>query len=329
MKKKILIAIFFASIMLILPTTSALKTSFNEEPEDFEILLNEEDEKEIRSLISSENGYVENELNKIISDEGTLKFEELEDIYEDYITTDDSSVIESDSWDWILDRLGWVYITLEQVITIYNDAMALYYEITQGSQIFQSWYQSIVNLRQVWQTFKQAPLNFVNIKNLLNSAIDLLNATIDVVQYLSSQELINQLEILTTDVQAFITFLQSNPWYEPIIIYGSVSGVSEPVTISVKSDSETTISNYNLSYATEDAALSWFVHKCEITASYKEKTITKNRFAFSMGKIEYNIDEEDFNSKVKEKTFFRNFDFTKINQIFLRIFENLGITLKI
>ena len=329
MKKKILIAVFFATIMLILPTTSAVKTKSNKNPSGFEIPLNEEDEKELRFLISREIEDVENELNRVVSDDGSLKFEELEEIYEEYIETGDPSVIESDSWDWILDRLGWVYITLEQVTTIYNDAINLYYEITQGATVFQNWYQSIVDLRQAWQTFKQEPVNFDNIRNLLNSVIDLVNATIDVVEYLSSQDLINQLETLIDDTQALVSFLKGNPWHEPIIIYGTVSGVSEPVTISVNSDSETTISNYNLSYATKDASLSWFVHKCEITASYKEKTITKNRFAFSMGKIEYNIDEEDFNSKVKEKTFFRNFDFTKINQIFLRIFENLGITLEI
>ncbi len=327
MKKKILIAVFFATIMLFLPTTSAVKTESNKNPDGFEIPLNEEDEKELRFLISSESEPVENELNRILSEDGSLKFEELEDLYEEYIETGDASVIESDSWDWILERLGWVYITLEQVITIYNDAMDLYYEITQGATVFQNWYESIVDLRQSWQNFKQEPFNFDNIRNLLNAAIDLIYATIDVIDYLSSQELMTKLETLIDDTQAFVTFLQENPWNEPIIIYGAVSGVSEPVTISVKSDVETATDDYNLSYSTEDAALSWFVHKCEITASYKDQTISKNRFAFSMGKIEFNIDEEDFNSKSKEKTVLENLVFTKISQFILSLFGNFGINI--
>ena len=54
MKKKIIIAIFFATIMLMLPTTSALKTSCNKNNEGFNIPLSEEDEKELRILISRE-----------------------------------------------------------------------------------------------------------------------------------------------------------------------------------------------------------------------------------------------------------------------------------
>lgn len=331
MKKKILIACFFATIMLMLPVTSAIKTSIDKNNDGFDIPLSEEDEKELRILISKETRDVENELDRILTDEGKLKIEELEDIYENYLETGDSSVIESDSWDWVLDRLGWIYITLEHVLTIYNDAMALYNEITKGSQVVQNWYQSVLNLRDAWQIFKQNPVNFNNIKNLLTAAIDLLYATIELVEYVTSQELVDSLNTFITDVQAFITFLQNNPWNEPIIVYGTVTNVDEPVTISVKSDTETTIEDYDLTYITSDSSLSWFVHKCVITSEYKDKKITENRFAFSMGTIEYNVDEEDFKAKSKEKTLFDH-DleiFTKIHLFILKIFVSLGLKLQI
>jgi len=324
MKKKILIAIFFATIMLMLPLSSVAKTTNINNNEGFNIPLSEEDEKELRFLISIEEEEVENELNRILTDEGSLKIEELEEIYEEYIETGDSSVIESDSWDWILDRLGWIYITLEKVITIYNDAMALYGEITQGSQVVQNWYQGVLGFRESWQNFKQNPLNFNNITNLLTAAINLLYATIDLIEYVSSQDLIDALNSLMADVQDFITFLQNNPWEEPITIYGIVTNVDEPVTITVFSDTATTNSDYNLIYTTSDSSLPWFVHKCEISAEYKDKTITENRYAFSMGKIEFNIDEEDFNAKFKEKNlFFEIMDIFPAIQIFFKIFANI------
>ncbi len=323
MKKKIIIAVFFAAILALLPATSAVKTSLNKSNEGFEIPLSEEDEKELRFLILNEEKIVENELSNILTEDGKLKIDDLEEIYEEYVQTGDSSVIQSDSWDWILDRLGWVYFTLEYVVTIYNDAMAIYYEITQGTQVVQDWYQSVLDLRDAWQLFKQKPLNFNNIKNLLTSAIDLIYATINVIEYISSQEIINHLNALITDVEAFVAFLQNDPWNEPIIIYGNVTGVDESVTISVKSDSETTMDEYSLVYTTSDAALSWFVHKCEITSEYKDKSFTKNKFAFSMGKIEFNIDEEDFKAKSKDTEnliFFDNFEF-------LRLFDFLNLKL--
>ena len=324
MKRRIIIATFFAIIMLLLPAASAVKTNTKKIDEDFEIPLGEEDEKEIRTLISNEENEIENELNKILTDEGKLKIEELANIYEDYIDTGDSSVIDSDSWSWILDRLGWIYFTMEQAITIYYDAITLYNEITEGAQVFQDWYQSISNFRSAWQNFINEPLNFDNIYNLLTSAINLLQDTIDVLEYLSSQELIDAMGFLIEDIQEFVTFLQNDPWNEPITIYGSVTGVDDTVTISVKSDSVTTTDEYNLSYTTADAALSWFVHRCQITAEYKDKSFTKNRFAFSMGKIEFNINEEDFNAISKEKTDSYNiFIFSMIHVLFSKIFKNM------
>lgn len=152
-----------------------------------------------------------------------------------------------------------------------------------------------------------------------------MNASIDVLQYLNSQELYESMETLITDIQEFATFLQNDPWNQPVTIYGTVTNIDESVTITVKSDSVVTSGNYNLTYITSDAALSWFVHRCKITAEYKDKSFTKNRFAFSMGKIEFNIDEEDFKAKSKEyRFFFETTDiFPDIHLLISKLFTNI------
>lgn len=331
MRKKIIIAVFFATIMLMLPLTSAMKISNNKDDSAFEIELSEEDEKELRSLITNEIEEVRNELNRTLTDDGKLKFEEIENIYENYVKTDDSSVIESDSWEWILDRLGWIYLTVEQVITIYNDALAIYSELQQGINVVENWYNSVLDLRDTWQAFKQNPLNFNNIKNLLNAVIDVVEATIALIDYITSQDLQQVLNTFLEDLNDFVAFLKSNPWAEPITIYGTVTNVDGSVTISVKSDSQTTMDDYNISYTTADSSLSWFVHKVTITAEYKDRKFAEDKFAFSMGKIEHNIDKNDFKAKSKEKIFFEhNLDFfSKINLFISRIFKNIFLDLSI
>jgi hypothetical protein len=98
----------------------------------------------------------------------------------------------------------------------------------------------------------------------------------------------------------FRDFLNSNPWLQPITIKGNVTGFDDSVTISVKSDSVTTTGYYELNYTTDDKAMPWFVHNCEITANYQDKTDTKNRYAFSMGIIEEDYVPSDFNAKSKQ-----------------------------
>lgn len=280
--------------MLLLPCTSA-----------FEMPLSEYDKVELKSLINNENDYNQEKLKNIITYNKTsynlvLDLNEVERIYESYVLTGDNSVINSDSWDWIIERLGWIYLTIDQVSTLYYSGIAIYYEILEGSQVVQAFFDNIQNFRTSWQAFKTNPLKFSTIKNLILSTVDLLTATIDLLDYITSNELKEKILNFADQIQIFRNFLDSNPWLQPITIKGNVTGFDESVTISVKSDSITTTDYYELEYSTDDTAIPWFVHKCIITANYLDKTDIKNRYAFSMGIIEEDYTPSDFNIKSKQ-----------------------------
>jgi len=294
MKRKYLIVGLFTIIMLLVPCTSA-----------FEMPLSGEDKVELRALINNENTNNKEILNDIIvynetTFNLTLDLNEVERIYENYLLTGDDSVINSESWNWVVQRLGWIYLTIEQVTTLYNTGMALFYEILQGASTVQAFFNSIQGFRAAWQAFKANPLNFLKIKNLISSTIDLLNATINLLEYITQNALKEAMQIFADQVQVFKDFLDSDPWLQPITIKGNVTGLDDSVTISVKSESVTTTGYYELDYKTDDASMPWFVHKCAITATYQNKTDTKNRYAFSRGVIEEDYVPSDFNVKSKQ-----------------------------
>ena len=294
MKRKYLIVGLFTIIILLVPCTSA-----------FEMPLSDEDKVELKALINDENANNKDTLNDIIVYNETtfnlaIDLDKVERIYENYFLTGDDSVINSESWDWLVGRLGWIYLTIEQVVTLYNTGMVLFYEILQGTSAVQAFFNRIQGFRAAWQAFKANPLNFLKIKNLISSTIDLLDATINLLEYITQNALKEAIQIFTNQVQVFRNFLDSKPWLQPITIKGNVTGFDNSVTISVKSDSVTTTGYYELDYTTNDAAMPWFVHKCVITATYQNKTDTKNRYAFSMGVIEEDYVPSDFNVKSKQ-----------------------------
>ena len=294
MKRKYLIVGLFTIIMLLVPCTSA-----------FEMPLSDKDKVELRTLINNENANNKETLNDIIVYNETtfnlaLDLDKVERIYENYLLTGDDSVINSESWNWVVQRLGWIYLTIEQVTTLYNTGLALFYEILQGASTVQAFFNSIQGFRAAWQAFKANPLNFLKIKNLISSTIDLLNAAINLLEYITQNVLKEAIQIFIDQVQVFRDFLASDPWLQPITIKGNVTGFDDSVTISVKSDSVITTGYYELDYKTDDAAIPWFVHKCAITATYQDKTDTKNRYAFSMGVIEEDYVPSDFNVKSKQ-----------------------------
>lgn len=294
MKIKYLIVGLFTVIMLLVPITSA-----------FEMPLSNEDKVELRTLINNENINNKETLNDIIVYNDTsynlaLDLDEVERIYEHYLLTGDESVINSESWAWVVNRLGWIYITIEQVVILYNTGMALFYEIIKGASAVQAFFNGIQAFRAAWQVFKAKPLSFLNIKNLISSTIDLLDAAINLLEYVTQNALKEAIQIFADQVQEFRDFLNSNPWLKPITIKGNVTGFDDSVTISVKSDSVTTTGYYELNYTTYDKTMPWFVHNCEITATYQDKTDTKNMYAFSMGIIEEDYVPSDFNVKSKQ-----------------------------
>jgi hypothetical protein len=161
MKRKYLIVGLFTIIMLLVPCTSA-----------FEMPLSDEDKVELRTLINNENANNIETLNDIIVYNETtynlaIDLDEVERIYENYVLTGDYSVINSESWDWVVNRLGWIYITIEQVVILYNTGMALFYEIIQGASAVQAFFNGIQAFRAAWQAFKTKPLSFLNINHQL------------------------------------------------------------------------------------------------------------------------------------------------------------------
>jgi hypothetical protein len=294
MKREYLIIFLFSLIMLLVPCTSA-----------FEMPLSDDDKVELKSLINNENANTQDTLNEImVYNESThnlaLDLDEVEKIYENYFLTGDDSVITSDSWDWLVKRLGWIYLTIEQVVTIYYSGIAIYYEILEVSEALQNFFNSIQVFRDAWQAFKAFPLFFSEIKNLITSTINLLIATITLLDYVTSNTIIQKIIDFADQVQAFRDFLNNDPWLQPILIKGNITGFDDNVTISVKSESITSPGYYELNYNTNDTIIPWFVHKCVITATYKDKTSSKNRYAFSMGIIEEDYVPSDFNSKSKQ-----------------------------
>ena len=307
MRKKMIIAGFFVTLLLMVPCISAFEMNLtNDQKKNLEILINNEDEP------------VRSELEELITEDGSLNIDELELILEDAILTGDYTILETDPWNWIIDRLGWVYITVDYVLNIYYAGMELYGQITDTTNTVTQWFESIQNIRAAWQAFKADPINFQNIVDLINSVIDLLNKTIDLLEEVQSDDLINSFNNFKDSVIDFKTYLEGSPWDNPITIYREVTGVTEAVTISTHSDSTSTMTNYSITYDTTEASMSWFVHKCEVTADYKDKTKAKSGYAFSMGSINIDWKEADFTAKSKTSA---KLPFTNLNMVVFKLLE--------
>ena len=312
MKKKIIIASIFATILMLVPATSA-----------FQMPMTTNDKEELKREIDEETQDVQEILNGIITAEGALNIDELECIYEEYILTGDDSVLNSDPWDWVLERLGWVYLTMEQVIEIYNTGMNLYNRLNQGIQIVQNWYDSIVAFRSAWQAFKENPVNFQTIVDLINGAINLLEKTLDLIDYVGSESLQNALTAFSNSVTDFINFIQSNPWAQPITITGELTNFDGSVTVSVPGDSATEEDSYELSFQTSGANMPWFVHKVTVNAEYETKSTSNSAYAFSMGTIEMDFARSDFKALEKNTMTHQYRIIEALQTLFNGIFKNI------
>lgn len=316
MKKKIVIACFFAILMLLLPGASA-----------FNMPLTQRDKTELETIIEDEPVGIQESFGDLINPDGSLNVDEVEQIYEEFYLTGDASVINADPWEWITNRLGWIYISIERVIELYNTGISLYNNIIQGAQAVQNFFDSIKAMRSAWQAFTANPLNFQTITNLILAVIDLLNAAIAVLEYVTSDALTQLIEAFVDEVQGFIAFLQSSPWLQPITIRGNIIGYDQSLTISVPGDSATSDSSYELSYATAGSSLPWFVQKVDITGEYKGKTATKSRYAFSMGIIDEDWQKGDFKALSKESFPRLQILFQRFQVLFVKILQNLDIKL--
>lgn len=316
MKKKILVAGFFTILMLLMPIASA-----------FNMPLTKKDKDELEFIIENEPSHIQEFFGDLINEDGSLNIDEVERIYEEYIFTGDATFINSDPWEWIINRLGWIYITIQEVTELYNAGMSLYYKIIQGVQAVQNFFNSIQGMRSAWQAFKANPLNFQTIVDLIYAVIDLVEAALAVIEYAMSGAIGQLIEAFANETQGFVDFLQSSPWLQPISIRGNIIGFDQSLTISVPGDSQTQGSYYNLSYATTGTSLPWFVHKVDIKGEYKGKTTTKSRYAFSMGIIEEDWEKGDF--KTISKTAFPRLQILleRFQMFFAGILQNLNIKL--
>jgi len=314
MRKKVIIASFFVMLLLAVPCISA-----------FEMKLSTDQRKDLERLIENEEEAIKTELQGLINSNGALDIDEVETILEKAIDTGDYSVLETDPWTWITNRLGWVYITVEYVLDIYYAGLNLKSELDESFGTVSFWWQSIQDLRAAWNTFKDNPLNWQNIVDLLNAIKNVFNATValieEVIEEIESENVLNAVYAFRDTIVDFKNFLESYPWENPITIYGEVNGFTEDVTISTNMDSQTTMTNYSVLYDTSASKFSWFVQKCVVNAEYQDKETSKSAYAFSMGSIEMDWEQSDFTAKTKTKTI------QPSQNIFMKIFEKLQMFL--
>jgi hypothetical protein len=292
MKKRILTAGFFAFLVLLMPLTAATQ-----------IPLTKEELKELHELAKvkkDENVKAELEeiLERIITDEDELDVDALEQVMQEYKMGNEKPVFNTDLWQWIMDRLGWIYYGMNYSINIYHDAVhlrdVLNYKIYLIDTIFlEPW--------RAWKTFKAGPTRD-NLTALVAAVTKALYTLPELWEDVTDGEieLIEALNNLTNELNAFRSFLEGNPWMKPITIQGSVSGFEGNVTVSCKNaegvvkDSITTSDVFTLNFTTADEPYPWWVHKCIITVSIKDgEEKSKNRYAFSMGKIEVDFKASD------------------------------------
>jgi len=293
----------------------------------FSMPLTKKDKDDLEQIIENEPVEIQEKLSVLINPDGSLNIDEVEQIYEEYYLTGDPSVINSDPIQWIKNRLGWIYISIERVIELYNSGMTLYSKIIQGAQAVQNFFNSIKAMRSAWQAFKANPINLQTIIDLIYSLIDLVEAALNVIEYATSDALKLAIQGFADQVQVFIDFLQNSPWLQPITITGNIIGYDQSLTISVTGDSTTSSDSYELSYNIAGSSLPWFVHKVEITGQYKSKTSTKLKYAFSMGIIEEDWEKGDF--KVLSKQVYPRVQllFERFQVFFAKILQNFNIKL--
>lgn len=287
--KKTLIAIFFVGIMILVPCTSA-----------FTLPVNNQEKKHLKQLVNLEkNESIKQTLEEILLDievsEGILHLSTIESILKDQIENKSKSgnenILETESWEWIIDRLGWIYITTDNVVTLYNKGNHIFTVFTAKTALLAGWYQSIVLMKNTWNDFKNNPqlLNLIDFVNVI-SAVATITVTIISDLTDGEQELLDALTDFQTEIQSFSTFMNGKPWAAPILIYGTVEGISDTAEISCNENTVTTSGEYNLNVSTENSKLPWWIHQCDITASTSSKQKSQSSYAFSMGKIEADFD---------------------------------------
>lgn len=314
--KKIVMVIFLTSILLLVPCTAA-----------FTLPINKSEQKELQQLISKEHLSVKQTLEEILTDieqsNGELHVSTVEFILDEQYSSNfqvgEESVVDTDSWQWIVDRLGWVYITTDNVVTLFNKGNYIFTVFSAKTAMLYGWYQSLLYLKETWQLFKNNP-QIMTLIDFVNAVAAIASLTVAIIEDATDgdQELINALTDFQNEVQDFLVFLNNEPWKAPILIYGMVDGISTSAEISCNDNSVTTMNTYNLSVPTENTAMPWWIHKLDISATYDSRQKTQSSYAFSMGKIEANF---DFSTEKTEQLVIRPSLLHSLHQSYQRIFH--------
>ncbi|MEF8847611.1 MAG: hypothetical protein V5A68_00555 [Candidatus Thermoplasmatota archaeon] len=311
-KKNIFITVFLVLALLSMPCMNA-----------FEIPLTESDKKDLdNSAEEIKNQELKNDFKDLFS-ESKLDLNEVEDEIEEYLKNGYNPIMETASWKLVKDKLGWVYFTMENVTGIVINGMRISNEFSSKYTILTGWFKSIKNLSADWKQFKLNP-SFMNIMSLSKSVGSLIVFTALIIKDINDGdlELINSLKGFQENLTEFSSFLDEEPWKKPILIYGTITGTDFNVTVSCKSDSLVTREFYNLTYVTEDTSKPWWIHECNVTASLDKKEKSKEKTAFSMGKIKMDFDLSDIDKSTdKEDSFLKRIFRSLLQKDFLSLWS--------
>jgi len=327
MKKTFLIAGFLVLIMLIAPCSSAIKMSLAEADRNllFDLTDKIEDEKlqeEVKAI-----------LNQIINDDNELDVEKIFEIVEEYVSSGRTDVLNNGAWDWIKDRLGYIYIIIDYVVNIINQAKAVYQEFSDTIPgLLDEWLAEIGEIKTALTAFLSSP-SLDTMEDFLLSLRNAIDATIDIIDGLQDGPLKIALQNLLDLMEEFYDYLAGdNPgWTRPVHIIGNMINIDEPATISCTGDSVTTSGSFELEFDVSGAISPFLPHMVAISAEYKGKTKTKTRFAFSDGTIEVDFEASEF--KVKDlsrdiSTHFKLQSFlARLHMFLLNLFEKQDLRL--
>ncbi len=287
--KRTLIACLFTFIFLLSPCSAAIT-----------IPVSTTDQQQLQHLINQEKTIPDDTLlTDLLADiqepGNTLHLDTVETILI-YLRSNDQSIreeslLQTESWQWIMQRLGWIYHTTDHLVILVNQGNHIITVFRAKTNLITGWYQSITAMKQTWQDFKTNP-ELMNLLDFVKSVTRLATLTKNLVNDLTDdeQELITALTDFQEEIQIFSDFLSSEPWKAPITIKGTVNGVTNQVTISCNGNTVNTTTEYMLSIPTQNSSFPWWIHRCTITAQSADTQQKHTSYAFSQGSIEADFD---------------------------------------
>jgi hypothetical protein len=337
--KKLWISLFISIIIFLTPISSSIETEFfkNEDisykyQNLFKIQLNNESINQIYQIVSEiDNIIMRNKalsiISQILNQNGELivnKFFNIicdESIIDFYKKTDASDVLD-DLYDFIfnliVERLGWLNDFYDKTSDIIYDAKELWNDRTIPAEIKNELNNIIDKLNELEDLLtllaegkyfrflrEWSPFLIINDITSIVESITVISNDLGI--------LFGDIRNFVYDVMDFITWFNSEPWKNEILIYGrvmeNVFNGAENVTISCRDSTTQTDSNGNFSMyispSPSDISLPpneyYGIHKCVITAEKNgiiKESIDELSYVFSGGNIfwVFMIEDDDSNS---------------------------------